>query len=225
MKTAKVHLITMVAILTAALLTASRQPAAAGEHAGAAGKSAAATARMELKIRSAKVANDGSLQLDFTATDGKGRAVTGLTRRDIAEVSFGRLGYQDEVGLRNVTGKPEKIWLNYFDKSRDGGMAGNRVVAGLGDRERLRDNGDGSYTLLVGNPARLLTRFTYSATAETGVVLRVERSNGMQGSDAYYWVPARGKRIEAPELTARGGGRTVERRSDSGVGPGRQARL
>lgn len=225
MKRAKTHLITLVAILTTALLTAAQQQASAGERGQAAGKAAHRPAAMELKISSAKVANDGSLELEFTATDGKGKAITGLTRQDISEVSFGRLGYRDEVGLRNVVGKPDKVWLNYFDKTRARGLAGNRAVAGLGEKERLTDNGDGSYTLLVKNPARLLTRFSYLPTAETGVVLRVDRGNGIQGSDAYYWVPALGKRIEVPETIARGAGRAADRRSASGADRGAEALL
>lgn len=229
MKRAKAHLITLMAILTTALLAASPAAATAGKRSAAAVEPAAGSAGhaggMELRIRSAKVANDGSLQLEFTLKDRKGTAIKGLTRRDVAEVSFGRLGYEDEVGLRNVVGKPEKVWLSYFDRNRDRGISGNRAVAGLGDKERLTEKGDGSYTLQVSNPARLLTKFSYSATAETGVVLRIKRGDGMQGSDAYCWLPALGKRIEVPEMLARQGGRPSGQRPACGVEVARQARL
>lgn len=222
------HPIALIAILTTALLAASTVAATAGRR-GAAGEPAVALARhaegIELKIRSAQVANDGSLRIEFTATDGSGAALKGLTRQDLARVSFGRLGYEDEVGLRTVAGKPDKVWLSYFEKGRDGGVAGHRAVAGLGDRERLTEHADGSYTLQVSNPARLLTKFSYAPTAETGVALSIKRGDGTQGSDAYYWLPAQGKRIEVPEVMARQGGRLSGQRHAAAMVVGPQVGL
>jgi hypothetical protein len=205
MNRAKVHPIALVAILATALLAASPVPATVAKRATTAEPAVGCTENasgMELKIRSAQVGNDGTLRVDFSLTDGDGAAIKGLTRQDIARVSFGRLGYEDEVGLRNVVGQPGKVWLSYFEKSREGGVAGGRAVAGLGDKERLTEHG-GGYTLQVSNPARLLTRFSYSPAAETGVALWVKRGDGARVGDAYYWMPAVGKRIAEAEIIAR----------------------
>ncbi|QWV97061.1 hypothetical protein KP005_17195 [Geomonas nitrogeniifigens] len=218
MKRAKANLLTIMTIIATALLAASPLTAAAGERAGTAGKTAphktAATEqaeRMELKIGWVTVANDGSLHVDFTVKDGNGKGVTGLTRDDIAAVSFGRLGYEDEVGLRTVVGQPSKIWLSYLEKRRDGqSIERNRGVVALGDKDRLIEEGDGSYSLEVKRAARLLTKFSYQPAAETGVLLRIKRDGGAEGRDSYFWRPALAKRIEVPKMLARSeGGRPL----------------
>lgn len=212
MNSAKTYLLSLVTIIATALLAASPFAACAGERAGTAGvaeqKSGARQAeRMELKIGWVTVANDGSLHVDFTVRDGSGKPVTGLTREDIAAVSFGRLGYEDEVGLRTVVGQPSKVWLSYLEKRRDGqGVERNRGVSELGAKDRLTEQGDGSYSLEVKRPARLLTKFSYEPMAETGVLLRIKKDGGAEGRDSYFWRPALAKRIEVPKLLARAEG-------------------
>ncbi|QXE90327.1 hypothetical protein [Geomonas subterranea] len=213
MKLAHAHLVTLITIIATALLAASPLTATAGERSGTAGKSAykaaatEQTERMELKIGWVTVANDGSLHVDFTVRDGNGKGVTGLTRDDIAAVSFGRMGYEDEVGLRTVVGQPNKIWLSYLEKRREGqGVERNRGVVALGTKDRLTEEGDGSYSLEVKRPARLLTRFSYEPAAETGVLLRIKRDDGGEGKDSYFWRPALAKRIETPKMLARAEG-------------------
>ncbi|GFO65714.1 hypothetical protein [Geomonas paludis] len=212
MKSVRANFLTVMTIIATALLAASPLTATAAES-GAAGKAAHKTAapeqaeRMELKIGWVTIANDGSLHVDFTVKDGSGKAVTGLTRDDIAAVSFGRLGYEDEVGLRTVVGQPNKIWLSYLEKRREGqGVERNRGVVALGAKDRLTEEGDGSYSLDVKRPARLLTKFSYEPTAETGVMLRITRVGGAEGRDSYFWRPALAKRIEVPKILARAEG-------------------
>ncbi|MBU5611509.1 hypothetical protein [Geomonas azotofigens] len=208
MKSLKANLLTVMTMIATALLAASPLTATAAES-GAAGKPTHRTTteqaeRIELKIGWVEVANDGSLHVEFTVRDGNGKAVTGLTRDDIAAVSFGRLGYEDEVGLRTVVGQPGKIWLSYLEKRRDGqGVERNRGVVGLGAKDRLTEVGDGGYSLEVKRPARLLTKFSYQPAAETGVLLRITREGGAEGRDSYFWRPALAKRIEVPKMLAR----------------------
>ncbi|WP_224983713.1 hypothetical protein [Geomonas agri] len=209
MKGLNTKLLTVMTMIATALLAASPLTATAAES-GAAGKAAHRTAateqaeRMELKIGWVTVANDGSLHVDFSVKDGNGKAVTGLTKDDIAAVSFGRMGYEDEVGLRTVVGQPNKIWLSYLEKRRDGqGVERNRGVVALGAKDRLIEEGDGSYSLEVKRPARLLTKFSYEPMAETGVLLRIKKDGGAQGRDSYFWRPALAKRIEVPKMLAR----------------------
>lgn len=218
MKAAKLTFLTVMTIIAGALLAASPMTAAAGESAVTAGKATHKTAseqaeRMELRIGWVTVANDGSLHIDFTALDGYGKPVTGLTRDDIAAVSFGRFGYEDEVGLRTVVGQPSKIWLSYLEKRRDGqAIERNRGVSELGAKDRLTEQGNGSYTLEVKRQTRLLTKFSYEPAAETGVLLRIKRDGGAEGADSYFWRPAFAKRMEAPKMLARNeGGRRVPR--------------
>ncbi|QWV93609.1 hypothetical protein KP004_21035 [Geomonas oryzisoli] len=213
MKRAKANFLTLMTIIATALLAASPLAATAGERSGSAGKPAykiaatEQTERMELKIGWVTVANDGSLHVEFTVRDGNGKPITGLTRDDIAAVSFGRLGYEDEVGLRTVVGQPNKIWLSYLEKRREGqGVERNRGVVALGAKDRLTEEGDGSYILDVKRPARLLTKFSYEPTAETGVMLRIARDGGAEGRDSYFWRPALAKRIEVPKMLARAEG-------------------
>ncbi|WP_136515004.1 hypothetical protein [Geomonas edaphica] len=213
MKAAKLNFLTVMTIIATALLVASPMTAAAGERAGAAGKVTHKTTakeqaeRIELKIGWVAVANDGSLHIDFTAQDGNGKPVTGLTRDDIAAVSFGRYGYEDEVGLRTVVGQPNKIWLSYLEKRRDGqGIERNRGVGELGTKDRLTEEGNGSYSLEVKRPARLLTKFCYAPEAETGVLLRIKKDGGAEAADSYFWRPAFAKRMEAPKMLARNEG-------------------
>ncbi|MBJ6801214.1 hypothetical protein [Geomonas propionica] len=212
MNSLKQHLLTVMTIIATALLAASPLTATAAES-GTIGKPAHRTTateqaeRMELKIGWVEVANDGSLHVEFTVRDGSGKGITGLTRDDIAAVSFGRLGYEDEVGLRTVVGQPSKIWLSYLEKRREGqGVERNRGVVALGAKDRLVEVGDGSYSLEVKRPARLLTKFSYEPMAETGVLLRITKDGGAEGRDSYFWRPALAKRIEVPKMLARAEG-------------------
>ena len=166
-------------------------------------KSVATVDPIEVNIVSVAVDNGGSLLLEFNLNDRKGNPIKGLTREEISAVDFGRLGYEEEVGLRTVVGTPRKVWLSYYSKYRENGAgAGSAAVANDG-KDSLTENGDGRYTLKVNNPVRVLTKFSYLPAAETGVRLGIKRNDGLTASDTYYWRPATGKRIDAAKKLAR----------------------
>lgn len=177
----------------------SRQVATVGSSV----KPVATANRIEVHIDSVTVDNGGSLRVEFNVSDVKGNAIKGLTREEISAVDFGRMGYQDEVGLRTVVGKPNKIWLSYYSKCRESGPGTGSVTVGSDGKDRLTDNGDGRYTLKVNNPVRVLTKFSYLPAAETGVRLGIKRNDGITASAAYSWRPSTGERLDATKMLAR----------------------
>lgn len=157
------------------------------------------TTPVDLKITAVTVDNVGSLRLEFTLRDSFGSAIKGLTRQDIASICFGRMGYEDEGGLRTAVGQPKKVWLSYYRKSAaDGNAAEHEVRSGKDDKDILQENGDGSYELKVDNPGKILTKYSYSPSAENGVILCIKRGNGTSGSDTFYWRPSAAGKANVP---------------------------
>ena len=138
-------------------------------------------------------------KIQFTLKDGNGTPVRGLTNKDIASVSYGRMGTEDEVGTTDLPGKARKIWLSYYNQENEAKhIQGTDHFQGSSCNDCLVDNHDGSYSLKINKPINTLNKFVFSNSADTGVFLTLTHDALRKASDSYYWIPETKTAIDAP---------------------------
>ncbi|WP_028108795.1 multiheme c-type cytochrome [Ferrimonas futtsuensis] len=127
---------------------------------GPVGKPVSSASAVVSTITGASFDDAGILTLNFSLADANGVALYGLKDIDIAGVSLGRIGNEDEIGSTDIEGEPRDVWLSYYTKTKgefDGEtlFAGSGYFSGLSYRgdvnctDCLTDNNDGTYTLVT----------------------------------------------------------------------------
>ncbi|MGI2259332.1 OmcA/MtrC family decaheme c-type cytochrome [Shewanella sp. GXUN23E] len=167
---------------------------------GVVGSPISSVSAVNADITSASV-KDGFLTVNFTLSDANGAAVLKLQNSDIAAVSFGRIGTEDDVKnykgepLTDIEGKPRDIWLSYFNKDKgDGHYTGSSYFKGGDCEDCLTDNGDGTYTLVLNKAIDTLDKYAYAADVTNGIYLGIKSSNAagatLRDNSFFYWQPS-----------------------------------
>ncbi|WP_394229387.1 OmcA/MtrC family decaheme c-type cytochrome [Shewanella colwelliana] len=162
---------------------------------GTVGTPIGAVSHLDAKIQSASIDDAGFLTINFDLSDANGTAVFELAPSDIAAVSFGRVGTEDEVGSTDLEGKPRDIWLSYFNKDKgDDHYTGSSYFQGKNCETCLTDNGDGTYTLVLDKAIDTLEKYAYDADVTNGIYLGVKANNNagdtLVDNSFFYWQPS-----------------------------------
>lgn len=149
---------------------------------------------IQATIDQASLKDDQYLSFDFSVTDMNGVPVIGLKAADIASVSFGRIGSEDEVGLTDIEGKARNIWLSYFNKDKsDGHFTGSSYFKGTDCEDCFVDHSNGSYTLTLNKAIDTLGKYQFNGSVTNGIYLSLKTSNAqaslLNNNSFYYWIP------------------------------------
>ncbi|WP_394132832.1 OmcA/MtrC family decaheme c-type cytochrome [Shewanella maritima] len=178
-------------------------------------------------ITDASVDENNFLTVTFKLADANGAALYGLTQKDIAAISFGRVGNATELGEDEIVNPSveRQIWLSYYNKDKgDGYFTGSNYFNGSSSEctDCFTDHNDGSYTITVDRAIDTLDKYEFVADTTNGVYMSLKATNSTEQSlldnTFYYWIPATESVVEKPlQILANSDCQTCHRAGQNGA--------